>query len=297
MSLLSKSENLMIVPALINACLLDAMIDTGANANFISMDALRHAFGSRQALEMIVAHRSLVTIANGTTMSGRGRVMLTLEIQSRTFDIQAVVLDGLNFELVLGLNFCKKHQVVLDTGENTIKFGEPAPSTIKFKDAIRIQPYHQINYIASVSVKNCVILVTKNVPFTEDTGVYLSNGIYPVSKRGKCRLRLANLTDQVVSIRPETVFANFMIFKEDEWEQPEEINSFLSSLFNEEPQGESAETPMDTETEAPEPNTEKEAPRPDVDWDRMLTGTGCRTRRRKRLRNCCGDSPISSLWI
>lgn len=77
--------------AVVHTTALDALFDTGANTNYISHSALKHIFGE-EADAQIKSHPSLVTIANGTSIPGLGRVTINADINTNNYLFDAIVM-------------------------------------------------------------------------------------------------------------------------------------------------------------------------------------------------------------
>lgn len=239
---------------------MEALFDTGANANYISYEALRHLYGNDTA-KHIIHHPSLVTIANKSTVSGLGKVILNTEINGRRICFEAIVLADLPFNIVLGLNFCKAHDVQLNPKDNCVHFGEPPEQKIFLTQALTIKPYHEVAYVAQLRVNNCNILISKDRDFTENTGLYVANGIARVSNRGKCRFVLANLTAETVKVPIGTALPKYIFYKEDDWFIAEELTKKLHSMNG----------TASSSTPSKDPNADDKTSKINVDWTQLST--------------------------
>lgn len=248
LSVSSKSDKFLIVDAIVQTTKMEALFDTGANANNISYAALRHVYGQGTDAK-ILHHPSLVTIANGSTVPGLGKAVINAEISSKIFSFEAIVLVDLPFEIILGLSFCKQYDEQLDPRENCITFGERSEQKVFLLQNMTLKPYHQVAYTAQLNVNNCNILISKNREFTENTGLYV--------------------TSQPVTIPVGTALANFVINKENDWFVAEELTKKLNSMY-----ATAATTSSTTASSTTAPTTEtkrttEELKKIDVNWEQL----------------------------
>ena len=106
-----------------------ALVDTGACISTISAQFWNQKL--RQLCSMEDAkHLKQINTVSGHSLNILGRVSLPCKIQDNLYDLVAYVVEGIQFDIILGRDFLSQYKTRIDFNRNTIIFEETEASPI-----------------------------------------------------------------------------------------------------------------------------------------------------------------------
>ncbi|KFD51381.1 hypothetical protein M513_07786 [Trichuris suis] len=96
------------------------LVDTGAGRTLLRSDEFRRIRGQWELSPCNVCLLS----AGGTALDVMGTVLLPLQVGEKTFDMEVIVVDKLQFAGLLGIDFLKLHGFVVDLARGTLSCSE-----------------------------------------------------------------------------------------------------------------------------------------------------------------------------
>ncbi|CAF4424829.1 unnamed protein product, partial [Adineta steineri] len=111
------NTSLLYLNVLINNQCMKAMIDTGANRTFISLQALSTSYSK----QFINAKQKTASLADGhTSISILGTLDLHIVIGDMSTSIKGYVVKDLCAECILGMDFISKYKFIINADERVI---------------------------------------------------------------------------------------------------------------------------------------------------------------------------------
>lgn len=106
-----KPARLLKVPITVHDKYVLAMIDTGTNYSYISLD-----FANQLALDIDATNTKNIVAYGNNTMETKGTVMIDIRVGSMNIRHEFNILKewSVNFEVIFGTDFMKNHNVILD---------------------------------------------------------------------------------------------------------------------------------------------------------------------------------------
>jgi predicted aspartyl protease len=191
----SVEDHFIVLSLEVNGVILNALIDSGASFNYISVKALEHVNLDDEALEFDkTPHR--VQVANKTVLSSVGNAKLDINLEDNTFNTKFTVMESLSFDVILGMQFLKENRVVIDAEEGSILFKDFTPNLkVTLNDTIEIPAHSSIFVSASIPEPINQTFILNNSPYLGlKYGVYGAQGLVNPSNT-ELTVFLSNLTD------------------------------------------------------------------------------------------------------
>ena len=121
-NLANINENgLIVINCEVNNARVDGLIDSGASSNYISLKTLTSINNAENPLK-VEKNRHSIQLADKSQVISEGKVKFWMNVDERSFLIEAIVLKDLNFDLILSMRFIRKYGVLIDTDEGSIYF-------------------------------------------------------------------------------------------------------------------------------------------------------------------------------
>ena len=157
------------------------LIDTGAAVSLIHLNTWKHCASSDILLQP--SPRQLVSVT-GAPLQVLGTARVALHIQSTPLECDLLVVDGLTTDGILGLNFLRCHQCVIDFQLKTLNF-TGTPISIPLAPIPVLAAHVSVNAVATVTTTipaytEQLITLTAN---TERSGTWLLEQNLPRSSR------------------------------------------------------------------------------------------------------------------
>ncbi|KFD63429.1 hypothetical protein M514_24355 [Trichuris suis] len=111
------------VPVKVRTKFIRMLVDTDAGRTLLRSDEFRRIGGQWELSQCNVCLLS----AGGTALDVMGGVLLPLQVGDKTFAIEVIVMDKLQFAGLLGINFLKLHGFVVDLARGTLSCSEQKP--------------------------------------------------------------------------------------------------------------------------------------------------------------------------
>ena len=125
----NSNNELIQITAQCQNSLLTCLIDTGATSNYILEEQLNQLVEAKPEHQIRVKQCSQsIQMADKTCVQSLGRVTLTFLILNRELDVTLSILKDLSFNVILGMNFLKNNEVVIDADESSIYFKDSCPN-------------------------------------------------------------------------------------------------------------------------------------------------------------------------
>ncbi len=98
----------------------ETLVDTGASTNYISQDLVTRIM----VYQPLIIEDSInnVQIGDKTVIKSKGRVLLRISIGGFIFVVPFVILENISFDAVLGMEFLKRSQAIIDADDNSLYF-------------------------------------------------------------------------------------------------------------------------------------------------------------------------------
>ena len=274
---------LLTLSAKINNKSVACLVDTGAVRNFISEKLISSpSFLDKEIT--IMPSNVAAKLADQTLVRSVGRVELPLKMEGRVFHVKVEILPHLSHDLILGMEFCQQHRLVIDCGARKIKFSINAAfeSLIELTTPVCIPPLCEIMVETKVVSHEPInaertLLVEAWEPIRERFGVSASRCVATMTSKGTVTVTLANLSQQEVLLPQNTIVGAVEDFNENAQVLEEPDTATLLLADGEEPSqdGASAQVqspPNSTTTTPPNPSQLSEGlPPVDMNIDRFTT--------------------------
>ncbi|KFD46522.1 hypothetical protein M513_12607 [Trichuris suis] len=108
------------VPVKVRTKFIRTLVDTGAGRTLLRSDEFRRIGGQWELSPCNVCLLS----AGGTALDVMGSVLLPLQVGDKTFALEVIVVDKLQFAGLLGIVFLKLHDFVVDLARGTLSCSE-----------------------------------------------------------------------------------------------------------------------------------------------------------------------------
>ena len=103
---------------LVNQSPVQFLLDSGAAVSVIKQESI-----PKQNYNDIIETNTLAVSANGTPLNVVGQIKLSVLMEQFSCDHNFVVIKGLTVDCLLGANFLKKHEAILDCQSGTLVLG------------------------------------------------------------------------------------------------------------------------------------------------------------------------------
>ena len=223
----------------------DALIDTGATLNYISHALCMEILAVQPALELNIDTNRVVKVANNSVVSCHGEITLPISIDNKMFSVNFLVLDTLLFSMILGFQYCKLNQVVIDASEGAIHFKNHCgyyqlsldapvdPSLCCLVESLTIPAFSERLVDIRVPFKtDGTYLFTKESSLLPSEGLGVADGIVQF-RNGIGVVAIANLSGKAVKTRAGLLVGRVGVFYEDEFiidDPKQEDESVLASV-------------------------------------------------------------------
>ena len=108
----------------VNGIAVTFLLDTGAAVSLLRKEVWDRI--SRQSVELEPWREKRLVGVEGTPLRVEGCVTVTAEMGGEQFDIRLVVVDQLTAEAILGLDFLRKNECIIDTAQGRVNFAAKA---------------------------------------------------------------------------------------------------------------------------------------------------------------------------
>ncbi|CAF2954123.1 unnamed protein product [Rotaria sp. Silwood2] len=115
------STSLIYLNLIVNNKVMKAMLDTGANRTFISINALHLAY-SAQLINK--SYRRVILADRYTSLSILDTVHLSLNMGDMLTSIKAFIVKELCADCILGIDFINKYKLIINTEEQMVSISD-----------------------------------------------------------------------------------------------------------------------------------------------------------------------------
>ncbi|CAF4626058.1 unnamed protein product, partial [Rotaria sp. Silwood2] len=172
------NPSLIIIPVTVHGSTVHSLLDTGATHTLITRSLLN-------TIPHSPVYKTPITTAvlgdANTTISVHGIVRLCIRINNIPTYTSAVVVDSLSVDLILGMDWCRKYNVVIriseqelllhhpQYGKTTVQFHTNISIPVRLSQTIQLSPYHEhiVRLFTPVSTAS-------QVSYSPDTKLYSS---------------------------------------------------------------------------------------------------------------------------
>ena len=201
------------------------LIDTGAAISVVSAEFLhRTPLGSTFPLEPGKLHA--VKTVSGEQLPVQGKVTLPLIIENAQYSCEAHVIENLGYDFVLGRDFLRQNNAVIDLGGDTLRLQKddsPSPPVLDSTCQVRVQstcvvpPYSEVLVPAKLetSFAHKTGLIEPNVRLGERYNLQGAAVLTVVSPSNLVPFRILNPTSQPVTLYRETNLGTFQDLDHD----------------------------------------------------------------------------------
>ena len=216
-----RGEACWLLPVTIHGVSMNFLVDTGANKTLMNHPTFKenlpdftHALKT-ETLKMVAA--------NDTAIEVYGEIELEFEIRHKTFPIMVTIAKLPNVDGILGMDFLRRQNILLDVGGGFVQIdGQSIPMIDKkhlqlnecrvraIADFV-LAPQHEITVKGRIEnpqghePEACGTL-DQLQSFAEQTGLRVANALVQ-AERGQVPVTLINLLDRAVEVKKGTVMA------------------------------------------------------------------------------------------
>ena len=123
----------------------------------------------------------------------------------RSFDAYFYVLPNLTYNIILGMNFLKRHKAVIDASDNSIHFGQVELPKVYLTTSISIPAFSSAGVEVTTDRKLGKVHELNNCEdFNIRYGVQVGQGPIRCNKK-TFMILLSNFTDKMVSLQKKPV--------------------------------------------------------------------------------------------
>ena len=201
---------------------LKAIIDSGSEICIINESLVP------KGLAYTPWRRIEIKTANGSTLPILGTLNTTIKVKGTTFKIEFVVARTFPYKVLLGMDFLRKYQAVLDLSERKLKLGNvtvplkhQSGSTVvahlRLDRTVNIPPKSEYMCVtshdaqANTKVRNQPALMESVPSLREQHGVMSARALVTIQKRNKMPVKLVNPLDHSVVLQQGTVVATLQL--------------------------------------------------------------------------------------
>ena len=172
------------------------------------------------------------TVANQQSIDILGHVKLPVIINGEKFWVDFKVVQSLLYDVILGLDFCKRHNVVLDFAKGQLSINKKPVKSRAIEQAfgtcerllipayseklVTVKPTHLLEREVFVRVSDAL---------RERTGVHVGSGIIHPNPSNLYQLLVCNLTSELVELPARTILAQAE--KSEDYDLDKENNETL----------------------------------------------------------------------
>ena len=197
-AILCDSNDVLTIETLIGNEKITTLMDTGASRNYISKSMVEDLLYKGIDVQLKVLPNSIrVKVANNSTLDVTHEGTLSLSIDKRIIKTNFVIMDSLLYELILGYEFCRANNVIIDLHQSTISFSETNSYLIMVNEERVIVPPYSERILESSCNINCDGIYEFSNCNQPIQNVILANGIIELrASRPNHKVIVANLSKQ-----------------------------------------------------------------------------------------------------
>ena len=196
----SKNDKILEYAICLNGIRVSNLIDTGATASFIDSKLLddENFKHYKNFIETFSVPRAIV-VANGSQVPIEGLITVPLLIDDDTYEVELNIVSKLPFNIVLGMDFCKKYAANIDTSKGTLtlkrSFECEETPRIVLASNITIPPLcEKIVPIRYINNRKGTYFVSASPYLLSRYGISVAKGIMDTRNS---KITVANFTNQV----------------------------------------------------------------------------------------------------
>ena len=154
---LDNNPRILKVQATMKSRPITCVIDTGASLNYIGDGIMESKWFGSWNLD-IQPSNCLCTIGYDTQVLSLGKTTFPIQFDGETYPINAEIIPGLPFALVIGMQFLRQHQCIIDLGLNRLILRTNNEFILSLNESTTVPAYCQMFVSASSTYPN------QNVP-------------------------------------------------------------------------------------------------------------------------------------
>jgi len=221
-----ENNNLMYVNTYVNGRKVSTLLDTGASKNYMSEEFCNSKLVKQLDAKFKPAQIKVNT-ADNSQMISIGIVSLPITIQRKSCVVDFVVLPKLSHSVILGLQFCTEHRVIIDTHHRTIRFAEDREHLLTLTNTTSIPAFSEIEHV-EINTRHKLpkrAWISSAYAVQSRFGIFAARGLIG---RKATKIQLANLSNEDVVLSAGTVVAIAVNHPNSDWEECPEFNSLLA---------------------------------------------------------------------
>jgi predicted aspartyl protease len=123
----NEDSGVLIVDVIIDQMSCRCLIDTGASCSFISHDLYTSVSAKDQSLTATLT-KIPIRMGDSSIVNSYGQVNSFISIQGKRVKENFVIMEKLAYDMIIGYDFCKKHNLIIDTKTTQLHFDTDPPS-------------------------------------------------------------------------------------------------------------------------------------------------------------------------
>ena len=202
-----------------------SLVDTGATANYISLEALNQIDPQQEFV--IEPNNQSVQIGDKSYIQSQGKVCLPVEIDHYEFQIPFIILNNLSFSIILGMNFLTASHAIIDAVERSVSFAPTRASLVHLLETITIPPYSCSPAVAiNEDLDSNVKILTNLTSFNMKFGAFVVQGLIQ-NENSKLNVLISNLSGVPLTIPATTPIAELLDYQEFDSYANESLNGMF----------------------------------------------------------------------
>ena len=182
----------------------EACVDTGAGKNYTSKAMVERILKNDCTRIRLEKCEASVQLADSTSAMCKLKATISINFDGKELDAEFLVLDHLVFDCLIGFQFCKNNNVILDLKDRNVRIGnrESRP-VLKSEYTVTIAPYtEQVIAAINMDTTTATYVVDNNCVLTSDSGLVVARGLLDCENRPKRHhVVVANLGDAPAAIQ------------------------------------------------------------------------------------------------
>lgn len=188
----------------------ECLIDTGSlDINLVDYTWLTECVGVHNLKE---SHITSARVANGSMMSIKGFVPLSLVIKGCSFDdVMFGVVEDLSQTVIIGSKFLNDYGAKIDCAKRTVSLYKV--SQLRVINKVDIPPHSQ-SIISAQCTRQLPMHITgvaRGGRIVTSLGLMVANTVSMVLEDSYVNVLVMNVTDEAITLRPRTKLGNFTI--------------------------------------------------------------------------------------
>ena len=176
---------------------INALVDTGANCSCISTAVFNNLPSNTKTALKVSDFQSAKT-AGGADMNIKGQVTVQCTIGKNAYLVDAYVIDDLITDMVLGQNFLKENNAMIDIAKSQLRLRKSY--NVKAQTRLKVEPDGQEHVYGIIAdLPNAVDGQVTPHPNLTSKGLYLANSL-STPKDGKVLIRLMNANSLPITV-------------------------------------------------------------------------------------------------